>query len=168
MPSSKGSSWPRDQTWVSCVSCNGRQILYRGATKEALECHNFFTKASISHTHRIYCECWHLDDHRQCISHLLLPLSPHPPSLLFILALPPGTFLLLTRVCSNAGCNECTEDTKFFFFPGTSYTCKLWYCLHWWDSRLNNFVGRILVIEEWGRKGGNEWNKEINKSKVYT
>ena len=24
---SRGSSWPRDQTWVSCVPCNGRQIL---------------------------------------------------------------------------------------------------------------------------------------------
>ena len=26
--SSRGSSQPRDRTWVSCVSCNGRQILY--------------------------------------------------------------------------------------------------------------------------------------------
>ena len=25
---SRGSSWPRDQTWVSCVSCIGRQVLY--------------------------------------------------------------------------------------------------------------------------------------------
>ena len=25
---SRGSSWPRNQTWVSCVSCIGRQILY--------------------------------------------------------------------------------------------------------------------------------------------
>ena len=29
---SRGSSWPRDQTWVSCI---GRQILYRQATREA-------------------------------------------------------------------------------------------------------------------------------------
>ena len=28
MPSSRGSSTPRDQTHVSCVSCIGRQILY--------------------------------------------------------------------------------------------------------------------------------------------
>ena len=28
MPSSKGSSWPRDWTWVSSVSCFGRQVLY--------------------------------------------------------------------------------------------------------------------------------------------
>ena len=27
MPSSRGSSWPRDQTLVSCLSCIGRQIL---------------------------------------------------------------------------------------------------------------------------------------------
>ena len=26
--SSWGSSWPRDRTWVSCISCIGRQILY--------------------------------------------------------------------------------------------------------------------------------------------
>ena len=28
MPSSRGSSWPRDQIPVSYVSCNGRQVLY--------------------------------------------------------------------------------------------------------------------------------------------
>ena len=28
MPSFRGSSQPRDQTHVSCVSCIGRQILY--------------------------------------------------------------------------------------------------------------------------------------------
>ena len=28
MPSSRGSSQPRDQTCVSCVSCTGRQVLY--------------------------------------------------------------------------------------------------------------------------------------------
>ena len=32
MPSSRGSSWPRDWTCVSCISCNGRWILYRCAT----------------------------------------------------------------------------------------------------------------------------------------
>ena len=31
----RGSSWPRDWTWVSCVSCIGRQILYHWATWEA-------------------------------------------------------------------------------------------------------------------------------------
>ena len=30
------SSWPRDQTWVSCVSCIGRQSLYHWVTWEAL------------------------------------------------------------------------------------------------------------------------------------
>ena len=28
MPSSRGSSWPRDWTWVSCVSCIGWGVLY--------------------------------------------------------------------------------------------------------------------------------------------
>ena len=35
MPFSKGSSWPRDWTWISWVSCIGRQILYHCATWEA-------------------------------------------------------------------------------------------------------------------------------------
>ena len=36
MPSSKGSSWPRDWTCVSSISCIGRQILYCCAIWEAL------------------------------------------------------------------------------------------------------------------------------------
>ena len=28
MPSSRGSSWPRDRTWVSYISCIGRWVLY--------------------------------------------------------------------------------------------------------------------------------------------
>ena len=34
--SSRGSSWPRDRTWISCVSCIGRQIFYLWATWEPL------------------------------------------------------------------------------------------------------------------------------------
>ena len=34
---SRGSSWPRDQNCVSCISCVGRQILYHHATWEAEE-----------------------------------------------------------------------------------------------------------------------------------
>ena len=37
--SSKGSSWPRDWTLVSRVSCIGRWILYHRATSEALNTH---------------------------------------------------------------------------------------------------------------------------------
>ena len=33
-PPSAGSSWPRNLTWVSCVSSIGRQILYHWATWE--------------------------------------------------------------------------------------------------------------------------------------
>ena len=32
---SRGSSWPRDQTRISCVSCIGRRILYHWATWQA-------------------------------------------------------------------------------------------------------------------------------------
>ena len=35
IPSSRGSSWPRDETWISCTSCNSRQILYHWATWKA-------------------------------------------------------------------------------------------------------------------------------------
>ena len=34
--SSMGSSWPRDRTYVSCISCIGRQILYHWTTWETL------------------------------------------------------------------------------------------------------------------------------------
>ena len=41
--SSRGSSWPRDQSRVFCVSCTGRQILYHGATGEDLyHAHHIF------------------------------------------------------------------------------------------------------------------------------
>ena len=33
---SRGSSWPRDWTWVSYISCIGKQILYHRVTWEAL------------------------------------------------------------------------------------------------------------------------------------
>ena len=40
---SSGSSWPRDQTWVSCVPCNGRQILcqllHLGISEKAMAPH---------------------------------------------------------------------------------------------------------------------------------
>ena len=35
MPSSRGSSWPKGQTWVSCISSTGRQILYHCAPWES-------------------------------------------------------------------------------------------------------------------------------------
>ena len=37
--SSRGSSRPRNQTWVSCVSCTDRQILYHWAIWEAQHTH---------------------------------------------------------------------------------------------------------------------------------
>ena len=29
MPSSRGSSWLRDRTWISCISCTGMHLLYQ-------------------------------------------------------------------------------------------------------------------------------------------
>ena len=37
IPFSRGSSWPRDRTRISCLSCIGRQILYCSATWEGLK-----------------------------------------------------------------------------------------------------------------------------------
>ena len=40
--SSRRSSWPGDQTHISCISCIGRRILYDWATREALnKCQEF-------------------------------------------------------------------------------------------------------------------------------
>ena len=37
MPSSRESSWPRDQTCVSCISCIGKRILYHCTTWKTLD-----------------------------------------------------------------------------------------------------------------------------------
>ena len=36
IPSSRGSSWPRHWTCISCISCIGRRVLHTSATCEAL------------------------------------------------------------------------------------------------------------------------------------
>ena len=41
---SRGSFWSRSQTYVSCVSCTGRWILYRRATWEVLTMNEGMTK----------------------------------------------------------------------------------------------------------------------------
>ena len=46
---SRGSSRPRDWTYVSCASCIGRQILYHRATWEAPICLWAYIKGSIAH-----------------------------------------------------------------------------------------------------------------------
>ena len=53
MPSSKGSSQLRDPTCVSCISCIGGRILYRGATWEAPhKIMLWMIKAKYFHFHR--------------------------------------------------------------------------------------------------------------------
>ena len=44
MPSSRGSSQPKNGTCVSWVSCTGMQIFYHSATLEALKCHGMDLK----------------------------------------------------------------------------------------------------------------------------
>ena len=78
MPSSRGSSWPRDRTCVSHVSCIGRQVLYYWATWEApwllsLILHNIVTILWIGYIGAI------LTTYQYTVS---LPLSTHCPLLL--------------------------------------------------------------------------------------
>ena len=56
-PIPEGSSWPRDQTHVSCISFIGRQILYHWATWEAPLKDNFYTYHSSLHGFR-YMGVW--------------------------------------------------------------------------------------------------------------
>ena len=50
-PSSRGSSWPRNQTHVSSVSCTGRQILYHQRRLGSLDiCHDIYVNEMRSHT----------------------------------------------------------------------------------------------------------------------
>ena len=42
---SRVSSWPRDLTRVSCISCTGRRILYHCATWKARPSHNIYLQA---------------------------------------------------------------------------------------------------------------------------
>ena len=55
--SSRGSSRPRDQTHVSCVSCIGRWILYHWATWEALVSESHSVVSESSWLHGLYSPC---------------------------------------------------------------------------------------------------------------
>ena len=46
---SRGTSWPRDWTQVSCISCIGRQILYHWATRKALYGCESWTVKKVEH-----------------------------------------------------------------------------------------------------------------------
>ena len=47
MPFSRGSSWPRNRTLVSCISCTGKWILYHCNTQEALILYRKFKNKSL-------------------------------------------------------------------------------------------------------------------------
>ena len=67
--SSKGSSWPRDQTHISCISCTGRQILYHCTTWKAL----LMIKANpntINSPHLAHCSAGPLSQQKAAGSHL--------------------------------------------------------------------------------------------------
>ena len=102
-PSSRGSSWPRDWTHVSCVFCIGRRILYHWATWEAPSIINYmYWKCTIwqiltfIRTHEIYMHCNQDDEHTSfspqrvlllfCHFSLLhlLPSFPRPSLLCFL------------------------------------------------------------------------------------
>ena len=58
MPSSRGSSWPRDQNWVSCVSCIGRGSLplnYLGSPKKYNTALKHGAPASRQPLHWVWC-----------------------------------------------------------------------------------------------------------------
>ena len=59
--SSRGSSWPRNWTPVSCVSCIGRQFLYPCPTWEAHNEHDIYIHVSL---HRI-CFCLWINSWRK-------------------------------------------------------------------------------------------------------
>ena len=62
MPSSRGSSRPKDQTHVSCTSCIGRQNLYHWAPWKALTLpnplSNLFSRYWFSHAWPILTSCF--------------------------------------------------------------------------------------------------------------
>ena len=59
---SRGSSWPRDRTWVSCISCIGRQVLYHCATWEAPVYTQIYVRECSSP------RCWHLGETRNILN----------------------------------------------------------------------------------------------------
>ena len=54
---SRGSSWPRDWTCVSCICCIGRWILYHSATREASVC-MYIYKTECQRTDTFELWCW--------------------------------------------------------------------------------------------------------------
>ena len=77
--STRGSSWPRDQTLISCISCIGRWILYHCATWEVLYSYQFssvhFSRSVVSDS---------LRPHES--QHIRPPSCPSPtPTVLYLL-----------------------------------------------------------------------------------
>ena len=60
--SSRESSWSRDGTWVSCISCIGRQVLYHCATWEAPVYTQIYVRECLSP------RCWYLGETRNILN----------------------------------------------------------------------------------------------------
>ena len=57
---SRDSSWPKDWTCISCVSCIGRWILYHCATWKAPLPYLILAKRSRNEKSIWKCKCWHV------------------------------------------------------------------------------------------------------------
>ena len=94
IPSSRGSSWPRDQTCISYVSCTGRQVLYHSVQFSSVQSLSrvwlpatpWITacQASLSITNswsspKVMCILWAIPSSHLILCHPLLLLPPLPP-----------------------------------------------------------------------------------------
>ena len=96
---SRGSSWPRNRTRVSCISCIGRRILYYCTTCEALLYSAFSENILFSHFHVFFYSC-------ACNSHSYCGFCSFFCSVTsFVIRpkLPSGCFSLVTCVCWEWG-----------------------------------------------------------------
>ena len=136
--SSRGSSWPRDWTHVSCVSCIGMWVLHHWATWEAhFDSHCFWPISELEHPGYLHfqgnCQLQEFLDHsmeQQTGSPLLTQLQGSSPD-------QKENHLKLSLV--NAS--------------GTWVPCLLRWVCTFWAIRLNN-APRSTDQKEAGRKKG--------------
>ena len=133
MPSSRGSFWPKDGTWVSYFSCIGRWVLYLGSP--------IFTWGDIKHYESlgaIAFECWWL-------------LHTHPPTLFFweLKTSVKGTFLSIGVTLfiiwnSNHFFQLCNFLRGLLFLP-VHFLCGLCPNQKW----IPNFLPSNLLLLAW-------------------
>ena len=122
MPSSRGSSWPRDWTCISCGSLHpGRWILYHWATWEAqgeaslsLFSPGLYLFALLAGSHNTPCFVGAPHSHGRGGGFLWGPSECQKAK-----DVAPTLFL----------CLECPTITSSF--PGTIISCRMWRCVFW-------------------------------------